>query len=127
SWTFNSGDRTGYSTYLLPGGTVLRTVVNSGNSFTGGPICGKVQKVSWDGTLLWNYTYSTANYCSHHDIHPMPNGNVLLIAYERRSASEASAMGSTKAIEMWPDKIVEVKPTGATTGEVVWEWKAWDH
>lgn len=127
SWTFNSGDRTGYSTYLLPGGTVLRTVVNSGNSFTGGPICGKVQKVSWDGTLLWNYTYSTANYCSHHDIHPMPNGNVLLIAYERRSASEAAAMGSIKAIEMWPDKIVEVKPTGATTGEVVWEWKAWDH
>ena len=127
SWTFNSGDRTGYSTYLLPGGTVLRTVVNSGNSFTGGPICGKVQKVSWDGTLLWNYTYSTTNYCSHHDIHPMPNGNVLLIAYERRSASEASAMGSTKSIEMWPDKIVEVKPTGATTGEVVWEWKAWDH
>lgn len=127
TWTFNSGDRTGYSTYLLPGGTVLRTVVNSGNSFQGGPICGKVQKVSWDGTLLWNYTYSTANYCSHHDIHPMPNGNVLLIAYERRSASEASAMGSTQSIEMWPDKIVEVKPTGATTGEVVWEWKAWDH
>lgn len=127
SWTFNSSDRTGYSTYLLPGGTVLRTVVNSGNSFQGGPICGKVQKVAWDGTLVWNYVYSTSQYCSHHDIHPMPNGNVLLIAYERRSASEATAMGSTKSIEMWPDKIVEIKPTGATTGEVVWEWKAWDH
>jgi hypothetical protein len=25
------------------------------------------------------------------------------------------------------DMIVEVKPTGKTTGEVVWEWHAWDH
>jgi hypothetical protein len=25
------------------------------------------------------------------------------------------------------DSIVEVKPTGKTTGEVVWEWRAWDH
>jgi hypothetical protein len=25
------------------------------------------------------------------------------------------------------DKIVEIKPTGPTTGEVVWEWHAWDH
>ena len=25
------------------------------------------------------------------------------------------------------DSIVEVKPTGKTTGEVVWEWHAWDH
>ena len=26
-----------------------------------------------------------------------------------------------------PDSIVEVKPTGKTTGEVVWEWHLWDH
>jgi hypothetical protein len=25
------------------------------------------------------------------------------------------------------DCIVEIKPTGKTTGEVVWEWHAWDH
>src|SRR5262249_10248555 len=25
------------------------------------------------------------------------------------------------------DSLVEVKPTGKTTGEVVWEWHAWDH
>lgn len=127
SWSFSSTDRTGYSTYMLPGGTLLRTVTRTGNSFSGGPICGKVQKVNWEGTVTWDYVYSTNEYCTHHDIHPMPNGNVLLIAYERRTAAEATQAGSTKAIEMWPDKIVEVKQTGATTGEVVWEWKAWDH
>src|SRR5262249_9436725 len=25
------------------------------------------------------------------------------------------------------DAIIEVKPTGKTTGEVVWEWHVWDH
>ena len=26
-----------------------------------------------------------------------------------------------------PDSLVEIKPTGKTTGEVVWEWHLWDH
>ncbi len=117
-----------YSTYVMPGGVLWRTVTLSGTSFTGGPISGRVQKYSYSGTLLWDYTYSTTSYVSHHDICPMPNGNVLMIAYERKSASEVTAAGcSTFSSEMWPDKIVEVQPTGATTGTVVWEWHAWDH
>lgn len=127
TWTFPSTAKTGYSTYMLPGGTLLRTVARTGNSFQGGPICGQVQKVDWNGNVVWDYIYSTANYCSHHDICAMPNGNVLLIAYERKTATEASAAGCTQSIEIWPDKIVEIQPTGATTGTVVWEWKAWDH
>jgi len=127
TWTFASTAKTGYSTYLLPGGYLLRTVAKSGNSFTGGPICGQVQKVDWNGNVVWDFVYSTTNYCTHHDIEPMPNGNVLLIAYERKTAAEVTAAGGSSAIEMWPDKIVEIQPTGATTGTVVWEWHAWDH
>src|SRR5262249_38003886 len=26
-----------------------------------------------------------------------------------------------------PDSLVEIKPTGKTTGQVVWEWRLWDH
>lgn len=127
TWTFTSAQKTGYSSYLMPGGTLWRTVSRSGNSFSGGPICGEVQKVAWDGTVQWDFVYSTTDYCTHHDICPMPNGNVLLISYERKTAAQATQAGSTTSIEIWPDKIVEVKPTGATTGEVVWEWHAWDH
>lgn len=127
TWTFSTSAKTGYSTYLLPGGTILRAVSKTGNSFSGGPICGQVQKVDWNGTLIWDYVYSTTNYCSHHDICAMPNGNVLLIAYERKTATEVAAAGCSQSIEMWPDKIVEIQPTGATTGTVVWEWHAWDH
>ncbi|MBL7926838.1 MAG: aryl-sulfate sulfotransferase [Bacteroidia bacterium] len=127
TWTHTTSTRTGYSSYLLPGGILLRTVSKSGNSFSGGPICGQVQKVDWNGNVIWDYVYSTTNYCTHHDICPMPNGNVLLIAYERKTAAQTNAAGCTQSIEMWPDKIVEVQPVGATGGNIVWEWHAWDH
>src|SRR6185436_1113654 len=128
TWTHTTTYRTGYSSYLLPGGTLLRSVSKSGNFFSGGPICGEVQKVDWSGNILWDYVYSTQQYCTHHDICPMPNGNVLLIAYERKTSAEVIAAGcSTFSGEMWPDKIVEVQPVGATGGNIVWEWHAWDH
>lgn len=128
TWTHASTNQTGYSSYLLPGGTLLRSVKKSGTSFSGGPICGQVQKVDWNGTIIWDYVYSTTQYCTHHDICPMPNGNVLLIAYESKTAAEVAAAGcNTFSGTMWPDKIVEVQPTGATTGTVVWEWHSWDH
>lgn len=127
TWTFSSTAKTGYSSYLLQGGILLRTVSRAGNSFTGGPICGEFQKIDWNGNVLWDYVYSTTAYCSHHDICPLPNGNVLLIAYETKTGTEVTAAGGTSAITMWPEKIVEIKQTGATSGTVVWEWKLWDH
>jgi len=127
TWTFASNAQTGYSSYLLPGGVVFRTVARQGNSFSGGPVCGQVQKVDWNGNIIWNYVYSTTTYCTHHDIHPMPNGNVLLIAYELKTPAEVTQAGCSQSITMWPDKIVEIQPSGATGGIVVWEWHAWDH
>lgn len=127
SWNFSSNQKTTYAIYLLQGGTLLKTVSKSGNSFSGGPISGEVQKIDWNGNVVWDYVYSTSQYCTHHDICGMPNGNVLLIAYELRTATEVTQAGSSQSIVMWPDKIVEIHPTGATTGDVVWEWHAWDH
>ena len=127
SWSFSSSAKTGYSSYLLLGGTVLRTVARQGNSFNGGAICGQVQKVDWDGNVLWNYICSTTTYCSHHDIHPMPNGNVLLIVYELKNSTPVSQAGCKWAHTMWPDMILEVQPTGESGGNIVWEWHAWDH
>lgn len=126
TWTGLSG-QTGYSSYILPGGTLLRTVKATNSTFTGGGMCGRVQKVDYSGTLIWDYTYSTSTYCSHHDICPMPNGNVLLISYELKTATEVVQAGCNSSLTMWPDKVVEVQPTGATTGTIVWEWHLWDH
>ena len=128
TWNFSSAYKSGYSCYLLPGGFLLRSVTKTGNYFSGGPITGEVQKVDWNGNVVWDYIYSTNDYCTHHDIKPMPNGNVLLIAYERKSMTEVADAGANNtSIEMWPDKIVEVQPVGTNSGNIVWEWHAWDH
>jgi hypothetical protein len=124
------------STYLpgeavrwLGEGTLLRTI-KVGMSWTGGS-GGGVQKVLWDGTVTWDYRYSTSSHLSHHDVCALPNGNVLLIAWEVKTASEAIAAGRNPdkipGGRLWPDHIIEVQPTGPTSGEIVWEWHVWDH
>ncbi|MFH2144388.1 MAG: aryl-sulfate sulfotransferase [Bacteroidota bacterium] len=126
TWTFDLSHKTGFSVYLIPGDTLLRPVAHS-NQLTGVALTGEVQKVTWDGTVVWDYVHSSSTYCLHHDICPMPNGNILMIAYELKTVSEASQSGCSSAIEILPEKIIEVKPTGPTTGTIVWEWHLWDH
>ncbi len=127
TWTFTTATRTGYSSYLLPGGVLLRTVYYTPNSFAGGGQTGRLQKVDWNGNILWDFIYCTSAYSMHHDICPMPNGNVLLICYELKTAAQVTQAGGTFNSTMWSEKIVEVKQTGPNTGEIVWEWKVWDH
>lgn len=126
TWSGLTGT-TAYSSYMLPGGVLLRTVDVTNNVFSGGGMSGRVQKVDWNGTLLWDYTYSSSTYCAHHDICGLPNGNVLIIAYELKTSTDASAAGSTYNGTHWPDHIIEVQPTGTSTGNIVWEWHLWDH
>lgn len=127
TWNHAANARTGYSCYLLPGGVLVRSVLNMGNQLMGGGMTGRVQKVAWDGTVLWDFTYSSGTYCLHHDICPLPNGNVLMISYDVHTAAEATQAGANQSIIIWADKIIEVKQTGPTSGEIVWQWRAWDH
>jgi len=127
TWSGLTGG-TGYSSYMMPGGTLVRTIRNTGNQINGGGVTGRVQKVSYSGQLLWDFTYSSSAYCLHHDICPLPNGNVLMISYDVRSATELTAAGyAATGHSIWSEKIIEVQPTGLTTGTIVWEWKLWDH
>ncbi|MBI3521328.1 MAG: aryl-sulfate sulfotransferase [Bacteroidetes bacterium] len=119
---------TGYSSYLMPGGILVRSVKVNNTTFNGGGACGGIQKHDYAGNLLWNFTYSSSTYYSHHDHCPLPNGNVLMIAYESKTQTELTAAGGTVTLaSIWPEKIIEVQPTGATTGNIVWEWHVWDH
>ncbi|MCX6232686.1 MAG: aryl-sulfate sulfotransferase [Bacteroidetes bacterium] len=123
--TWSLASSTAYSAYLLPKDTILQTVKVNG-SIGGGGSTGKVRKVNWAGTTVWEYTVSDASTQMHHDVCPMPNGNVLLICYETKSASPTT-VGCSSTITVWSEKIIEVHPTGATTGTIVWEWHLWDH
>jgi hypothetical protein len=127
TWTSTSTQKTGFSVYLLPGDTLLRSVLYSNNTLTGGGMSGEVQKVLWDGTIVWDFVYSTPLYCLHHDICSMPNGNVLMICYEVKTAAEAVQAGCSNSLVIWSEKIIEVQPVGPNTGTIIWEWHLWDH
>ncbi|MBK9641765.1 MAG: aryl-sulfate sulfotransferase [Saprospiraceae bacterium] len=78
------------------------------------------------GKILFDYTISDNTQCAHHDFCPLPNGNVLVIVYELKSAAESSAKGGPNA-SRYSEKLIELKPTGLSTAEIVWEWHLWDH
>ena len=125
SWTHTRSG--GYSVYLLRNGDLMRPALSTNSTINGGGAAGIVQKYSWEGTLLWEYTYSSNTYRTHHDICPMPNGNVLLIAWEVKTAAEAVAAGLNHSAVIWPDHIIEVQPSGTNGGTIVWKWHFWDH
>jgi hypothetical protein len=130
--TWQSDCKPGHSAYLLENGHLLRagSVVNPPFLVFGGA-GGRIQEFSWDGDLLWDFTYATDTHLGHHDICRLPNGNVLLLVWEPKTREEAVAAGrrpeTVNNTGLVADGVVEIKPTGKTTGEVVWEWHAWDH
>jgi hypothetical protein len=126
--TWNGSGRPSSFAYLLEDGSILRPTLDTGGSFSGGGIGGRIQRIDATDTIVWDYYFSTSEFQQHHDIQPMPNGNVLVIAWERKTNAEATAAGRELLDgEMWPELIAEITPDGSGGGIVVWEWHAWDH
>jgi len=122
----------GNSVYLLPDGRLLRAVKPpNAFGFGQGGAGGGIQILDWDGNTLWEHLYANQQHRQHHDIQPLPNGNVLILAWERKTRAEAIQAGRNprwlETGELWPDTIVELKPKGKWDAEVVWEWHVWDH
>jgi len=128
SHTWSSNYMPGEGVYMLEDGTLFRTIKLS---FFGSGAGGGIQKISWNGSLMWNFTYYTNNYLSHHDIELLPNGNILTIAWEYKTRNEAIEKGRDpnrlQGNILMPDHIIEVKPTGPSSGNIIWEWHVWDH
>ena len=130
SWTspeLPSGGR-----YLTERGTLLHGLyVKDHPIFRGGGQSGGIEELDWDGTRLWKFTWDSEQGLNHHDIEELPNGNVLMIAWDRHTREEALAAGRDPELlageEFWPDAIYEIRPTRPEGGEVVWSWHAWDH
>jgi hypothetical protein len=120
----------GASAYLQTDGILLRTARISSNVFNGGGIGGRLERLDWNAVEVWSYQYATATVHQHHDIEPLPNGNILVVAWETKTSAEAIAAGrdpATLGAELWPDHIAELEPVGTNGANIVWEWHAWDH
>lgn len=91
----------------------------------------RIERRGWDNELLWTYTYADSLHRMHHNFVLLPNGNVVIIAWERRTLQQCIDAGKDTTMmidqEIWPDHLIEVQPTGLNTGTIVWEWHAWDH
>jgi hypothetical protein len=128
SWT--STYNPGLSCYLLSDGTLLRTGVVQSQTFNAGGHGGVIEKIDWNGNVIWTYFISDATNWQHHDVKALPNGNILVIAWESKTNTQAIAKGRNPLLvptTLWSEQILEIQPTGATGGNVVWEWHLWDH
>ncbi|MEP7230075.1 MAG: aryl-sulfate sulfotransferase [Ginsengibacter sp.] len=126
------GNYSAHNAYLQDDGSVIQAAVDPDFPvFGGGGEAGRLQKISWDGKMLWDFEYANEVYLQHHDLTVMPNGHILVIAWEAKTADEVLAAGRKPTLipkaGLWPDKIVEIEPNGRSGGKVVWEWHVWDH
>lgn len=126
--------RVNFCAYLLPSGNLLR----DGNDnieapcFKAGGAAGIVEEVTWDNEPVWSFASGPyTQYLTHHDLEPMPNGNVLVLRWERKSKEEAASAGRRPDLmpdgEVWNDTILELKPNGKGGADIVWKWSFWDH
>jgi len=129
SWQSKYGP--GLAAYLLDDGSLLRSGNIGNQEFKAGGSGGIIEIFDWEGNITWSYKYSTDQHCQHHDLKMLPNGNILLVAWDYHSEDSSLAAGRNPSFliqkSLWSESIIEIKPTGDTTGQIVWEWHLWDH
>lgn len=130
--TWKSEFAPGASVYLLDNGNLLRCARQpNARTFHGGGQGGRIQEFTWEGKLIWDWVIASGDRLQHHDIEPLPNGNVLLIVWERKTYKQAVEAGRNprrmSPAGLWPDCVLEVQPQRPNSGRIVWEWHLWDH
>ena len=128
-YKWNHTQSTVGTSYLIPDRTILVQLrCEHSFGFSHGPIGGRFQKINFDEEVIWDFSYFTDEYHPHHDFEPLPNGNILIIAWEKKTQVEQEEAGRVNTNnEFWPLKIVELMPIGYDSSTVVWEWHLWDH
>lgn len=129
---WNSNYLPGNAVYLLPNSNLLRAGrSNNGSTISMGGAGGVIEIFDWNGNLIWSYLYSGANFRQHHDVYPMPNGNVLILAANVMTQQEAIDEGRDPNMlpdgRLYNEQIIEVVPVGNDQANIVWEWNIKDH
>ncbi len=128
SW--DSNYKPGLAAHLLPDGNLLRSGNTQNSSFNYGGGGGIIEKIDWNGNVIWSYLISTDSLLQHHDIYPMPNGNVLALVWQKKTVIQVLQEGRdslTITDHFLNEKIIEIQPIGLDSAVIVWEWNLWDH
>lgn len=118
------GRRLGNDVRLLPNGQLLAMLESADPKITIGGFGGRMALINPDGSESFSFDYSTDDVILHHDAELLPNGNILTMIWERKSAQEATDAGYELNVEVFPDGLIEIDPN---TSQIVWEWYMWDH
>jgi hypothetical protein len=92
-----------------------------------------VEEVTWDNEVVWSHAcLPYDSHLTHHDLEPLPNGNVLVLCWERKTKAQALQAGRRVELipdgEVWNNLTLELEPNVAEGGaSVVWRWSLWDH
>ncbi len=134
-WTHQG--KPGLHSELLPNGNLLIAINAEQKEVAFGGVGGIIQELDWNSKVVWEYRLLSKDQVQHHTFHRMPNGNTLILGWERKTKEEALAKGrDPKTIpdkpvkyygvdhfDFWSDFVVEVD----RQGKIVWEWHVWDH
>jgi len=125
--TWNMTSECNYTVQLKENGNLIRGTKYNNNVLSGAADAGRVQEISPDGTIVWDYIYSNADHVSHHDL-TLIGDNVLITAWEVKSATEVNDAGYDNATsDKWPTHFIELADDGNGGATIVWEWHIWDH
>jgi hypothetical protein len=128
---WSSTYRPSASVYLLENGNLLRTGKITNQEIAFGGVGGAIELYDWDGNLLWEYVYSSTEVSQHHDIFPLPNGNILMLAVTTMTDVEAIQAGrdpsKVEEGKLFNEQILELEPINTNEVNIVWEWNIKDH
>ena len=122
-WDLPSG--IGNDGELLDNGYLLVALTDPDPEYSFGGFGGRVAIITPEDEIIWDYEYSDSINLSHHDIEMLPNGNVLILAWEKKTGEELVDKGYNGPYEnIYSEKLVEINPSN---NEIVWQWNTWDH
>lgn len=123
-FTWNFDNKLGNDFELLPNGNAIGIFKTDNPAFSIGGYGGIVRIIKPNGSIDWEFEYSSSTYLSHHDVEMLPNGNVLILVWELIDTDTSGQNGVDTNVVIYPEKIIEVNPS---TDQIVWEWRSWDH
>jgi len=123
-YTWNFESTSGNDIELLSDGSIIGLFKDPNSSIDFGGFGGIAKIIDNNNNTIWEYTVSNNNSIAHHDVELLPNGNVLMIVWERINNNIAIENGVDFNNDVFTEKIIEVNTSSNT---VVWEWNSWDH
>ncbi len=122
--TWNFDLNLGNDLELMPDGSVIGIFKPETVSFSFGGYGGILQKYDSRGSLLWEYEVNSENELMHHDFEVLPNGNILILVWEKFSEDKALDLGFNGLGPIYLEKLIEFAPESQT---IAWEWRSVDH